>query len=354
MEFERLIMLYIVGNSSSFRTNLWKLGVHTGTLDTLRSRYITAIPDLVVGPTFYHKSAKSIELFMKRAFVQFRQQNESGNLSEYFAIPLDSLTLILQGLMTLADTDENLLKLKKIPLTKKKRKADKNDNSTPNESKRRKTKADRASPTAIRSMQFDKKRIIERQDISTKNETHSSRNQERQQNCQDDPKKIDQEAMQKLMSTIRTMKPDLAVDPRYRDVVTEILWLVMTKKDFEITLDDFRSLLSKHGIKKQKSHLKRQLLLLKEGTDFVEFRSTASRSGVAGGPIPQVQKLTINAFKMICLRTKTPIRNYLTEYFLFVDEVVRNDVLERIQTHRVFQGPSTTENRTETFACTKL
>lgn len=55
--------------------------------------------------------------------------------------------------------------------------------------------------------------------------------------------RVTQQELRDYVSMIVAMKPNLAVEPQYRELLTEILWIVMTKKDFEVTLDDLTSLL---------------------------------------------------------------------------------------------------------------
>lgn len=138
---------------------------------------------------------------------------------------------------------------------------------------------------------------------------------------------------------LMAMHPNLAVKETDQDLLTSMLWIACTGKDFEITLDDIVNLFKKYRISKQKSHLKRQLLFLRPGIDFKE--GTETKEGEKGPGRPrETEYLTVEAFKTICLRAKTPVRNLLTQYFLLVEKEFRNNALHAIQKRRLTQSPT--------------
>lgn len=141
---------------------------------------------------------------------------------------------------------------------------------------------------------------------------------------------------------VMAMRPELAVNERNQALLTEILWLICTKQDYEISLDDLVALMKRHGISKQKSHLMRQLEFLRPGIDFMVKEPEPAATRRKPGPAPKCQLLTIEAFKMIALRAKTPIRNLLTQYYLLAEKEFRDEAMQGIQTRRALQSPSAT------------
>jgi hypothetical protein len=94
-----------------------------------------------------------------------------------------------------------------------------------------------------------------------------------------------------------------------------------------------------HRSHKQKAHLLRQLLFLQEGVDFIVSEGKRARGTL--GKNPERQWLTVSAFKSICLSARTPIRKFLQDYFLFVEDQYRSNALHLIQRRRALQSPST-------------
>jgi hypothetical protein len=101
--------------------DLWKLGIHTGDEKTLRSRYITAIPDLVIAAMYHHSEAKKIEKFIKDKFVNLRISNNEGNPSEYFHVPFGALDMVIKALMIIFDKHGDELCVPKKKTKKRKR-----------------------------------------------------------------------------------------------------------------------------------------------------------------------------------------------------------------------------------------
>lgn len=108
----------------------YKVGSHTGSLQKLKSRYITAIPDLMIHYFIVTPHAKAIEDAFKRQCLQNRLLNVNGNVCEWLDIPLEDIvmrvsTLTLQCQVQLVDgtavielgTEQAVKDLKKSPVT---------------------------------------------------------------------------------------------------------------------------------------------------------------------------------------------------------------------------------------------
>jgi hypothetical protein len=85
--------IYILSDS----TNLvrYKVGSHTGDLSKLKSRYITAIPTLLIHYFIETFDAVSIENKFKQKHVNERIQNSNGNTSEWVTMELNEIIVSL-------------------------------------------------------------------------------------------------------------------------------------------------------------------------------------------------------------------------------------------------------------------
>lgn len=81
--------IYIINDGQD--TNKCKVGFHTGTLNLLRKRYITSLPNINL--VFYLKvDNNNLEKDIKNEFEKFRILNDNDRLSEWYNI--DSLQII--------------------------------------------------------------------------------------------------------------------------------------------------------------------------------------------------------------------------------------------------------------------
>lgn len=86
--------LYVIKSLSS-KPNLYKIGIHTGTITQLKKRYITYIPDLVVVSFNVFDNlilCKKLESDIKTKYKQNRRSNTNGNLSEWFIIDISIIS----------------------------------------------------------------------------------------------------------------------------------------------------------------------------------------------------------------------------------------------------------------------
>jgi hypothetical protein len=120
--------IYILSDSE--KLNRYKVGSHTGTLEKLKSRYITAIPTLVVNYLIETPNAKDVETKFKQIYVNERIKNSNGNTSEWvnmelheiigslLAIFLNCNNIKVNGTTMIKQTENNsILKLPPPPIT---------------------------------------------------------------------------------------------------------------------------------------------------------------------------------------------------------------------------------------------
>lgn len=94
--------IYIL--SDSINIGRYKVGSHTGTLNKLKSRYITSIPSLVVNYFIETDNAKTIETQFKQKHINERILNSKGRISEWVNMELHE---IIGSLLTLLQTNSN-------------------------------------------------------------------------------------------------------------------------------------------------------------------------------------------------------------------------------------------------------
>jgi hypothetical protein len=114
--------LYLIGRPESLENGIWKLGFHTGSFATLRKRYITAIPDVIIASMYHHERAKEVERFLKTLLLPFRKRNEAGNLCEYFTIPFAAFDMIIRATIIIDENDPLSTQVKTTQLKTNKRK----------------------------------------------------------------------------------------------------------------------------------------------------------------------------------------------------------------------------------------
>lgn len=89
--------LYVISdlNNSKHR----KVGLHTGSIDDLKSRYITAIPNLIIHYFIELPNAKFVEDTFKTKHIKDRIKNVNGNKSEWVTISLDEIMTSLLSII---------------------------------------------------------------------------------------------------------------------------------------------------------------------------------------------------------------------------------------------------------------
>lgn len=89
-------VIYVL-SGLSLSEETYKVGSHTGTIQRLKSRYITAIPKLKIHCFIYTNNAVSIENEFKWLNHNFRVINSNGSVSEWYQLPLTTIvsTLLL-------------------------------------------------------------------------------------------------------------------------------------------------------------------------------------------------------------------------------------------------------------------
>ena len=91
-------VVYVVSNQSE-TVSRYKIGFHTGSLSQLKSRYMTAIPDVKVHYFMETVHAKNVESKFKTKHSAQRVINSNGNKSEWFSMSLDEVYVSLSELI---------------------------------------------------------------------------------------------------------------------------------------------------------------------------------------------------------------------------------------------------------------
>lgn len=84
-----------------------KVGKHAGTLNELRSRYITAIPDLRINYFIRTHHAAEVETIFKSKYINYRIPNVNGNVSEWVEMPVENVFQIIVVLIARCDIRQN-------------------------------------------------------------------------------------------------------------------------------------------------------------------------------------------------------------------------------------------------------
>lgn len=78
--------IYVLSKGS--KSDEYKIGKHSGTKEKLVSRYITAIPDLIIHHFIQVEDHKVEEKRLHSKLSKYRTKNANGNLCEWFQCPL--------------------------------------------------------------------------------------------------------------------------------------------------------------------------------------------------------------------------------------------------------------------------
>lgn len=93
--------LYILSTPEYEKSGIFKVGIHSGTVTRLISRYITSLPNLDVKlfVLLSDEKSKRIEKEVKAHFLPKRVSNINGNNSEWFQVPLEELCSFIFSLL---------------------------------------------------------------------------------------------------------------------------------------------------------------------------------------------------------------------------------------------------------------
>ena len=86
-----LLHFYVLSDPNLLQKDTFKLGVHKGSQEKLRKRYITAIPNVIILLFIPCTEARVIEKMVLCALGDRRQQNDLKNQSEWIQIPIETL-----------------------------------------------------------------------------------------------------------------------------------------------------------------------------------------------------------------------------------------------------------------------
>jgi hypothetical protein len=111
--------LYVLSCRAKAEQNIFKIGVHTGSMEALITRYITCIPDVQVHLFWPCRNARSVEKIIK-AKSAIREVNVRGSKSEWIQEPLDSLV----ARIVLAQPETTFYEASELRTRAKKRKRD--------------------------------------------------------------------------------------------------------------------------------------------------------------------------------------------------------------------------------------
>ncbi|AVL94407.1 helicase [Moumouvirus australiensis] len=81
------IAFYIISTKNKSKKNIFKIGIHTGSVYTLLSRYVTYFMNPVVHYFQYINEAANIEKKLKKELYDHRLENIFGNKSEWVKMP---------------------------------------------------------------------------------------------------------------------------------------------------------------------------------------------------------------------------------------------------------------------------
>jgi hypothetical protein len=149
---------------------------------------------------------------------------------------------------------------------------------------------------------------------------------------------------------ITAMKPELKVNPRFEGVLLDFLNILMTRQDFEVNVEEIVRIFKLNGFRKRESNLKKYLLSLKKGRDYIQT-AICPRTGqhklcedlpphmTRGGYYKKYTWLSLDAFKYLCLRIGKPFQRQLQEYFFLTERLYRNNALQHIEMRQVFEPP---------------
>ena len=322
--------LYVIRDSNSVDNILKLFGIHKGDKKKLVKRYTTILPNMELLLFVPLQQAQTCEKLILTLLTEYRVHNVNGNKSEWLQIPFGNLKRIIH------DTILSIEKLNSLNLAKV------SQNGKNLKRKRFHIVQDQHKLEMDKNKQEDiillanedaKKNDFENFQMiiqSTKAESPGRAEKEINPGCNPTWQELSE-----YVQMIMKMNVELAVAPLFQGLLLELLWISIHGKDFHVQLDDIVAVMKKHRIYKQKVHLKRQLVHLRDGVDFK--KTQGKRSGLHGGSTPILYWLTIPTFQRICLRAHTPIRQPLERYFLFTEKQYREKALQVIQRRQILQ-----------------
>ncbi|AAV50285.1 hypothetical protein [Acanthamoeba castellanii mimivirus] len=90
------IAFYVITTLCYHGKKTYKIGIHTGTLDDLLSRYATYFPDIIVMYFQYTNNAREVESKLKKNLTEYRITNIKGNLSEWIVMKYEKLFSLIK------------------------------------------------------------------------------------------------------------------------------------------------------------------------------------------------------------------------------------------------------------------
>lgn len=301
---------YLLTTRAKLAKGIVKMGYFKGTLAKLRQRYITCFPNLIIYLSIECDYAKQVESLLKLKFLNSRVIGQGGRRSEWVQCNVEKLVTLVHTLIAdiekFAVMDCEEIYIAEKPRAPRQQLCQKRKRMDPAELKMQSQVVSISTTDPVASIAVSEPEKTPRvQCTATKEE------------------------LQIYVEFLATTRPDLFVPEFHRPLLVDLLWVVCTKNDFDVSLDDIVDILKQNGINKQKSNLQRQFSSLQEGKDYREVEG--QRQGQTKGKPPIRQCLTIDAFKMICIHARTPIQRFLTSYFLLTEDEYRTISLQEIR-----------------------
>ncbi|AAV50284.1 hypothetical protein [Acanthamoeba castellanii mimivirus] len=91
MKSKQIIAFYVITTNYHHNKKTYKIGIHTGTLEDLISRYMTYFPDLIVKYFQYTVIAREVETNLKKNLRKHRVVNIKGGRSEWINMEYEKL-----------------------------------------------------------------------------------------------------------------------------------------------------------------------------------------------------------------------------------------------------------------------
>ncbi|QTF48899.1 hypothetical protein qu_978 [Acanthamoeba polyphaga mimivirus] len=91
MKSKQIIAFYVITTNYHHNKKTYKIGIHTGTLEDLISRYMTYFPDLIVKYFQYTVIAREVETNLKKNLRKHRVVNVKGGRSEWINMEYEKL-----------------------------------------------------------------------------------------------------------------------------------------------------------------------------------------------------------------------------------------------------------------------
>lgn len=108
------MIIYVITDTYRKESGVYKVGIHSGSISALRSRYITSIPDLIIEDIFHVDSkelAKQMECDFKEKYKHLRLVNSNGNLSEWVTMQLADILAEFNVVQCIAKQCDGSIKL---------------------------------------------------------------------------------------------------------------------------------------------------------------------------------------------------------------------------------------------------